>query len=156
MFFLNHNSKYYKKRSEKIKQQQQKWKIEKKNLQRQNVIKKQYKTVSQKNPFKITTGKLALWIMLIICIGVIIFTGYITVQQFALAKQLLITPDYTPLVAMVGGILGAVFDVLGYYAKSAKENTEGGVTYMKAAAAMNYNEEPNSTETTNTDEEAKG
>ena len=50
-------------------------------------------------------------------------------------------PDFTPLVAMIGGVLGATIDVAAYFAKSARENTKGGITF-EAAAANNFIEQP--------------
>ena len=82
-----------------------------------------------------TTSKMALWFLFILCFAVIIFTGIVTIKEFALAYALGMMPDFTPLVAMIGGIIGACIDVAAYFAKSAKENTQGGITFQTAAAA---------------------
>lgn len=144
MINLKKNRSYYKKRSRKIKQQQENWQIERINLKRENSIKNDYNKIQNKNPFKITTGKLAMWILLFLCLIVIVFTGWVTIKEFSLAYALGVMPDFTPLVTMIGAILGAAIDVAAYFAKSAKENTKGGITYQ-AAAMKNFeqNLQPN-------------
>ena len=144
MINLKKNRSYYKKRSKKIKQQQENWQIERINLKRENSIKNDYNKIQNKNPFKITTGKLAMWILLFLCLIVIVFTGWVTIKEFSLAYALGVMPDFTPLVTMIGAILGAAIDVAAYFAKSAKENTKGGITYQ-AAAMKNFeqNLQPN-------------
>ena len=144
MINLKKNRSYYKRRSRKIKQQQENWQIERINLKRENSIKNDYNKIQNKNPFKITTGKLAMWILLFLCLIVIVFTGWVTIKEFSLAYALGVMPDFTPLVTMIGAILGAAIDVAAYFAKSAKENTKGGITYQ-AAAMKNFeqNLQPN-------------
>lgn len=144
MINLKKNRSYYKNRSRKIKQQQENWQIERLNLKRENSIRNDYNKIQNKNPFKITTGKLAMWILLLLCLIVIIFTSWVTIKEFSLAYALGLMPDFTPLVAMIGAILGAAIDVAAYFAKSAKENTKGGITYQ-AAAIKNFeqNLQPN-------------
>lgn len=147
MINLNRNKSYYKDRAKKIKQQEENWQIQRLNLKRQNDIKNDYNKIQNKNPFKITTGKLAMWILLTLCLMVIIFTSFITIKEFSLAYTLGVMPDFTPLVTMIGAILGATIDVAAYFAKSAKENTKGGITY-EAAAIKNFQEnlQPNGTD----------
>lgn len=70
-----------------------------------------------------------MWTLLTLCLAVIIFTGFVTIKEFSLAYSLGLMPDFTPLVTMIGAILGAAIDVAAYFAKSAKENTKGGITY---------------------------
>lgn len=141
MFFLKRSKKYYNKKSEKITKQQEKWKIERLNIQRRNDMKNDFDAIQNKNPFRITTGKLAMWFLFILCVCVIIFTGWITLQQFTLAYAIGIMPSFTPLVTMIGAIIGATIDVAAYFAKSAKENTQGGIIF-EAAAANNFEEQP--------------
>ena len=132
MQFLKHNKSFYLKRSQDISKQEKNWQIEKKNIQRQNDLKNQYNELKNKNPFKVTTGKLALWLLFAIAIIVLLFIGWVTVAEFSLA-------------AMIGQMAGTVFSVtlgtMGYFAKSAKENSKGGITY-EAAAAKDFVEDP--------------
>lgn len=134
MRFLQHKKSYYLKRSLEIAKQQKNWQIEKENLQRQNDLKNQYNQLNKKDPYKVTTAKLALWLLFIITIAVIIFIGWVTVAEIRLAVLTGIMPSFAPLTAMVGAILSMTLGVLGYYAKSAKENSKGGITYEAAAA----------------------
>ena len=147
MINLDKNKSYYNKRAKKIKKQEENWQIQRLNLKRINDIKNDYNKIKNKNPFRITTGKLAMWALLILCLAVIIFTGFVTMKEFSLAYALGLMPDFTPLVTMVGAIIGAAVDVAAYFAKSAKENTKGGITY-EAAAAKNFQEnlQPNRTD----------
>ena len=147
MINLNKNKSYYKERAKKVRRQQENWQIQRLTLKRRNDIKNDYNKIQNKNPFRITTGKLAMWILLILCLVVIIFTGYVTLKEFSLAYALGLMPDFTPLVTMIGAVLGAAIDVAAYFAKSAKENTKGGITY-EAAAMKNFQEnlQPNGTD----------
>lgn len=137
MINLNKSKSYYKNRAEKILRQEQNWEIQRLNLKKENHIRNDYNKIRNKNPFKITTGKLAMWLLLALCALVIIFTSWITIKEFALARELGLMPDFTPLATMIGAILGAAIDVAAYFAKSAKENTKGGITYQ-AAAVKNF------------------
>ncbi len=42
----------------------------------------------------------------------------------------LVTWDFTPLVGLISAIAGQVVIVLGYFVKSSKENSAGGITYQ--------------------------
>ena len=141
MINLNKDRSYYKRRTRKIRRQEQNWAIEKVNLQRQNDIKNEYTDIINKKPRRITTGKLAMWFLFILCLGVIIFTGYITLKEFTLAYTFGLMPDFTPLVTMIGAIIGATIDVAAYFAKSTKENTRDGIIF-EAAAANNFEKKP--------------
>ena len=157
MINLNKNKSYYKKRAKKVRRQQENWQIQRLTLKRRNDIKNDYNKIQNKNPFRITTGKLAMWILLILCLVVIIFTGYITIKEFSLAYALGLMPDFTPLVAywsiecFADGLLHLSleqdFPNSIVLLESAKENTKGGITY-EAAAMKNFQEnlQPNGTD----------
>lgn len=141
MQFLKHNKSFYLKRSQDISKQEKNWQIEKKNIQRQNDLKNQYNELKNKNPFKVTTGKLALWLLFAIAIIVLLFIGQITVAEFSLAAMIGQMPSLSPLTAMVGTVFSVTLGTMGYFAKSAKENSKGGITY-EAAAAKDFVEDP--------------
>jgi hypothetical protein len=82
-----------------------------------------------------------MWFLLILCLGVIIFTGWVTLQEITLSYAIGMAPSFMPLITMIGAILGATIDVAAYFAKSAKENSQGGIVF-EAAAANNFEEEP--------------
>ena len=79
---LNHSLSYYTNRTRKIAKQQRNWQIEKNNIQRENDIKNEYNKIQNKNPYKITTSKLAMWFLFFVCLGIIVFTGWSTVKGF--------------------------------------------------------------------------
>lgn len=141
MLFLNRSLIHYKKRSRQITQKQKKWVIQRFNIQRENDIRNDYKRIQNKNPFKLTTGKLAMWFLFVLCVVVVIFTGWIAIQQINLSYAIGMSPNFTPLITMIGAIMGATIDVAAYFAKSAKENSQGGIIF-EAAAANNFEEEP--------------
>lgn len=141
MLFLNRDFRYYKRRSHQITQKEKKWQVQRLNIQRENDIKNDYNNIQNKNPFKITTGKLAMWFLLLLCLSVIIFTGWVTLQEITLSYAIGMAPSFMPLITMIGAILGATIDVAAYFAKSAKENSQGGIVF-EAAAANNFEEEP--------------
>lgn len=50
-------------------------------------------------------------------------------------------PSLSPLTAMAGTVFSVTLGTMGYFAKSAKENSKGGITY-EAAAAKDFVEDP--------------
>ena len=88
---------------------------------------------------KLSTSKVVLWFMIFMLMGIILFTGWATIQMISVvsAGVGLVAWDFTPLVGLISAIAGQVVIVLGYFVKSGKENSEGGITYQ---AMMNeYN-----------------
>ena len=86
---------------------------------------------------KISTTKKFMLFLFINCTLIELFTGWVTVQNLILAREMGIMLDFTPLVTLIGAIVGEVFSFAVYAAKSAKENTKGGIIYEKA-----INQEP--------------
>ena len=80
-------------------------------------------------------SKKALIFLFVNCSLLEIFTGYVTVRSLNLAATLGTPPDFTPLVTIIGAIVGEVVGLACYYAKATKENTIGGITYDSAAAS---------------------
>ena len=80
---------------------------------------------------KWTTTKTVMWFMIILLLGIIIFTGWSTVEMITVvsAGVGLVAWDFTPLVGLISAIAGQVIIVLGYFVKSTKENQVGGITY---------------------------
>lgn len=66
-----------------------------------------------------STSKLALWAVIVICIQIIWFAE----------KMVIVTGDMSGILALVGAVPSVVIALLGYYNKSAKENTVGGIVY---------------------------
>ena len=72
---------------------------------------------------KATTSKLLIAFLFINCSAIEIFTGIVTIKTFILAEQLGISPDFTPLITLIGAVVSEVIGFAIYAIKSAKENT---------------------------------
>ncbi|MBQ9011840.1 MAG: hypothetical protein IJ093_04245 [Bacilli bacterium] len=87
------------------------------------------------------TSKLVLWFMLILLLAIVIFTGYVTIKMMTIIATIGGAMDFTPLVALISAMIGQVIITLGYFAKSTKENSEGGVTYLAAQHQLQEQDE---------------
>ena len=86
-------------------------------------------------PFTLTK-----WLMIFLfanCTAIELFTAYATIQSIQLARELMISPDFTPLVALIGAVVGEVIAFAVYMLKSMKENSAGGITYEAAMLELN-------------------
>lgn len=72
-----------------------------------------------------STSKIVLIVAALLCIEILFFCQY----------MILVTGDTNALYAMVGTIATLASVVLGYFVKSTKENTVGGITYETAMVA---------------------
>lgn len=88
---------------------------------------------------KISTTKILIAFLFINCTLLEIFTGWVTVENLLLARDFGIAIDFTPLVTLIGIVLGEVFGFAVYAAKSAKENSIGGITYDSAMMNLSSN-----------------
>lgn len=86
---------------------------------------------------KITVTKLIVFFLFVNCTLIELFTGWVTIQSINLAKDLMLTIDYTPLVTLIGAVVGEVIGFAVYALKSVKENTAGGIVYERAFREMN-------------------
>lgn len=73
-----------------------------------------------------STSKIVLIVSAILCVEILIFCQYMIV----------VTGDTNALYAMVGALFSFMAVVLGYFIKSTKENTEGGITFEAAMAQI--------------------
>lgn len=78
---------------------------------------------------KISTSKLLIAFLFINCTAIEIFTGWAMVKMLAIALATGLTIDFTPLVALIGAVVGEVFGYAIYSLKAAKENSVGGIVY---------------------------
>ena len=69
-----------------------------------------------------STSKIVLIVSAILCIEILAFCQY----------MILVTGDTNSLYAMVGALFSFMALVLGYFVKSTKENTVGGITFETA------------------------
>lgn len=88
---------------------------------------------------KISTTKILITFLFINCTLLEIFTGWVTVENLLLARDFGIAIDFTPLVTLIGIVLGEVFGFAVYAAKSVKENSVGGITYDSVMMNLSSN-----------------
>lgn len=96
---------------------------------------------SLKDKSKLTTTKLLILFLFINCTIIELFTGWATIQSIQLALQTGLAPDFTPLVTLIGAVVGEVIGFAVYAAKSVKENTIGGIIYDSALNNNNNNDD---------------
>ena len=87
---------------------------------------------------KISTTKKLMFFLFLNCTIIELFTGWVTIQNIALAREMGVSLDFTPLVTLIGTVVGEVLSFAVYAAKSAKENSQGGIVYE---TAMQKNED---------------
>jgi Ca2+/Na+ antiporter len=123
-------------RKEKIEQEEKHWEEEKILLQRHQKINKEKEEFKQK---RITTTKLIVLFLFVNCTLIELFTGWTIIQSIELAKVTGLSPDFSPLVTLIGAVVGEVFSFAVYALKSSKENSKGGIVYD--AAMQNNNDD---------------
>ena len=119
--------------------EEKKWEVEKGYLERLYQLKTDKKAMKKKLLGKVSTSKLLITFLFVNCTAIEIFTGWTTVKSFELAHELMISPDLTPLVALIGAVVGEVIGYAVYSAKATKENTVGGIVYDQAIHSHNNN-----------------
>lgn len=109
------------------------WQEEKAILSMEEEIKKEKKEIKDTLKKEFPSWAKILLIFLFINFTVIeIFTGWVTVSSFALAYAIGTMPDFTPLVTLIGAVIGQTLSYGFYSFKSKAENTEGGIVYEAA------------------------
>lgn len=78
---------------------------------------------------KISYTKLIILFLFLNCTLVELFTGWVIIQNLMLAEFMGIALDFTPLTTLVGTVVAEVLGFAVYAAKSAKENSKGGIVY---------------------------
>ena len=134
MLFLQGSKNKYLKKAARITKEEENWQIEKENLEKRNKIYEEYEKLTTMNTNKLSMSKKALIFLFISCSCIEIFTIWVTIKSISLAFAMGIMPDFTPLVSLIGTVVGEVIALAAYYIKSTKENTSGGITYESAAA----------------------
>lgn len=118
--------------SKLLTQEEKEWREQKKLLLRKLELREDKKAVRRKFFPKPSTTKILMWFLFLNCTVVEVFTGYATLQSFSLAREMNIAPDLTPLVTLIGVVVGEVIAFAVYAVKSLKENTKGGIVYESA------------------------
>ena len=112
------------KRKHSLRKRQKKWEQEKEILVEQIKLKEDQDKIKNK---KLSTSKLIILFLFLNCTIVELFTGYITLIDLRLAQTTGIV-DFTPIVTLIGAVVGEVISFGIYAVKSTKENTQGGIT----------------------------
>lgn len=121
-----------------IEQEEKEWAIEKNLLIRKKKISDE-KAEFKKSKQKLTTTKLLILFLFINCTIIELFTGWSVVQSLQLAALTNLPPDFTPLVTLIGAVVGEVFGFAVYALKSSKENCKNGITYETTMLSLQNN-----------------
>lgn len=115
----------------RVEQEEKRWQLEKPLRERQAAVRND-KAEFENKKRKISTSKLLIIFLFVNCTLIEIFTGWATIKMLAIALATGLSIDFTPLVALIGAIVGEVIGYAVYSLKSTKENTAGGIIYDTA------------------------
>lgn len=124
-----------------IEKLKEKWEEKKKILEVKKEIKEEKeKLKGKKVP---STTKILIAFLFLNCTITEIFTYWSIIKSFSLAENFGFSIDFSPLLALIGAIVGEVIGYAIYSLKSAKENTKGGIVYDTAMYNMQkeYNDD---------------
>ena len=100
------------------------------------ILEQKQKIVEEKHDLKAKTWKIRLPFAKMLAIFLFvnfttleIFTIWVTVKTFTLAYAVSIMPDFAPLLALLGAVIGQTLSYWIYSSKAKAENTIGGITY---------------------------
>lgn len=85
---------------------------------------------------RFTTTKLLIFFLFLNCTAIELFTGWATIKSLDISLVTGMAADFTPLVTLIGSIVGEVIGFAIYSVKSTKENSVGGIVYEKAKLEM--------------------
>lgn len=111
-----------------LEDEEKRWAQEKNLIQRKNKINEEKKKLKD-NKTAISTTKLIVAFLFINCTIIEIFTGWVTIKSLEMAAITGQPADLTPLATLVGAVVSEIIGFAVYAAKSAKENSKGGITY---------------------------
>lgn len=115
--------------------QEKNWNKEKELLQREYKIKAERKSLKEKfkeKKDKIANSKLLIWFLFINCTIIELFTIWVICRELNLAAEGILSPDLSPLMALITTVVAEVIGFGIYALKSTKENTEGGIVFETA------------------------
>lgn len=93
---------------------------------------------------RISTTKLIVFFLFLNCTLIELFTSWVTVKSLDVSLITGLSTDMTPLVTLIGAVVGEVIGFAIYAVKSTKENTQGGVVYDTAISTIQKEEKDNS------------
>lgn len=131
-------------REKKAARRYERWKREKVILeQEREILEQKHELTSHIWNIKLPFSKMFIIFLFINFTILEIFTAWITIQSFTLAYAIGIMPDFSPLITLLGAILGQTISFGIYSAKSKAENTKGGIVYDLTMAELeqdNFNQ----------------
>jgi predicted negative regulator of RcsB-dependent stress response len=136
-----------------IEKEEAQWEQEKELLQRKQKIKEEKHALKNK---KISTTKLIVFFLFLNCTIIEIFTGWTTIQSLNIALITGTSVDFSPLVTLIGTVVGEVIGFAVYAAKAVRENTAGGIVYDQAMNSIDLQENIYGAATENDDDEPVG
>jgi hypothetical protein len=122
--------------------EEHRWQRKKELLERKYKLRQEKKEFKKQFLPKISTSKLLILFLFINCTIIELFTGFVTLKSLDLTALTMTTPDFTPLVALIGAVVSEVVGYAVYAIKSAKENTAGGIVYETAMMNCPVNDRP--------------
>ena len=124
------------KEKERIVAQKEKyWAKEKPLLEKEYRIKAERKSLREsfkEKKDKIANSKLLVWFLFINCTIIELFTIWVICKELGLAAEGILSPDLSPLMALITTVVAEVIGFGIYALKSTKENTTGGIIYETA------------------------
>ena len=115
-----------------VSKQEKIWSKEKNLLAREYNIKAEKKSLKEKffgKKDKIANSKLLIWFLFINCTIIELFTIWVICRELGLAAEGILSPDLSPLMALISTVVAEVIGFGIYALKSTKENTTGGIIY---------------------------
>ena len=107
-----------------------KWQIDKPILERNQQIIQEKDEIKSRNKKRQTAFGKILMIFLFINFTILeLFTGWVTIKSFSLAYAIEQMPDFSPLITLLGAVIGETLSYGIYCLKAKAENTEGGIIY---------------------------
>lgn len=116
----------------KLAKEEKVWAQEKELLQREYNLKEDKKNFKNSKKKKMSMSKKLICFLFINCTLIELFVGWVTIKSLNISMVTMYAADLSPLVALVGAVVGEVIGYAVYAIKSARENTVNGITYMYA------------------------
>lgn len=123
-----------KKKQKKLTEKEAQWEEEKPLLERENTL-KQEKEKFKKS--KTSTSKFLIVFLFVNCTIIEIFTGWSIIKMLSISLETGNSIDFSPLLALIGAVVGEVIGYAIYSLKAVKENTAGGIVYDMAMQQNN-------------------
>jgi predicted nucleic acid-binding Zn ribbon protein len=118
------------------------WQIEKPLLEQKQLIAEEKEEIISKNKKRKTAFGKLLMIFLFVNFTILeLFTGWVTIKSFSLAYTIEQMPDFSPLITLLGAVIGETLSYGIYCHKAKAENTEGGIVFEATMHNLKNEEE---------------